>query len=413
MNAKQINFGCSDFLANVYRSFNALQGCDLFTDVTLVSNDNKKIQAHKLILSVGSEYFRDILSDKSHQHPMLCLDGVFSDDLEWIIQYLYTGEVSVPQSSLQKFLNIANKLKCFGLIEVDHHGTEIYPKTNTEKNDLEPAEEPKMVNFDIMSKDDSIEKTIEENSLMLDEKTLHDDEKEQANRKLNDFLDKEEFETKDKIQKVESHIPAPAPTTVKVKLKQLIEPEPEPTIEHMITSPLSEPTITEAGISCKPSAMPTLSEHDTSFFNFDKLTSKLECKICNIQFTHRSNANCHYKTTHLGMRFPCNNCEYKATTKNALKRHKESLHLSEKEQCSFCGKKFSRDYLKLHIQHLHETSAKIHYCSECSYHTKRKDSLKEHYEFYHLKIFKHMCSQCDYKALKIDHLKQHEKKIHT
>ena len=267
MNEKQINFGCSDFLANVYRSFNALQGCDLFTDVTLVSNDNKKIQAHKLILSVGSEYFRDILSDKSHHHPMLCLDGVFSDDLEWIIQYLYTGEVSVPQSSLQKFLSIANKLKCFGLIEVDHHGTEmkqtesefpnneIHPTTNNEKKDIEPAEEPKMVNFDKMSKDDSIEKTIEENSLMLDEKILHDDEQEQANRKLNDFLDKEDFETKDKIQKVESHIPAPAPTTVKVKLKELIDKkpiEPELTIQHMTTSPMSEPKITEAGIPCKP-----------------------------------------------------------------------------------------------------------------------------------------------------------------
>ena len=64
---------------------------------------------------MGSEYFRDILSDKSHPHPMLCLDGVTSEDLAWIIQYLYVGEVSVPQSSLQKFLKVANKLKCYGL----------------------------------------------------------------------------------------------------------------------------------------------------------------------------------------------------------------------------------------------------------------------------------------------------------
>ena len=65
-----------------------------------------QIQAHKIILS-----------DKSHPHPILCLDGISSDDMAWIIQYLYVGEVSVPQSSLPKFLKVAKKLKCFGLNE--------------------------------------------------------------------------------------------------------------------------------------------------------------------------------------------------------------------------------------------------------------------------------------------------------
>ena len=100
MAVEHINLTCSDFLANVCSSFTQLKGSDTFTDVTLVSDDNMQIQAHKLILSVGSEYFRDILSDKSHAHPMLCLDGVSSVDLEWILKYLYVGEVSVPQSSL-------------------------------------------------------------------------------------------------------------------------------------------------------------------------------------------------------------------------------------------------------------------------------------------------------------------------
>ena len=117
MNKGQIDLKCSDFLANVFSSFNKLHNSDLFTDVTLVTDDNKTIQAHKLILSAGSKYFRDILSDKSHPHPMLCLDGVSSEYLVCIIKYLYVGEVSVPQSSLQKFLQIANKLKCYGLNE--------------------------------------------------------------------------------------------------------------------------------------------------------------------------------------------------------------------------------------------------------------------------------------------------------
>ena len=122
MNEVHINLKCSAFLTNISSSFITLQDSDLFTDVTLISNDNKKIQAHKVILSAGSEFFRDMLSDKSHAHPMLCLDGVSSEDLEWIIKYLYVGEVSVPQSSLQKFLEIANKFKCFGLNQEAQQG---------------------------------------------------------------------------------------------------------------------------------------------------------------------------------------------------------------------------------------------------------------------------------------------------
>ena len=117
MDVGEIKLQYSEFQKNVFNSFSQLKSSDSFTDVTLVSEDNKHIQAHKIILSVGSDYFRNILSNKSHPHPMLCLDGVSSEDLAWIIQYLYVGEVSVPQSSLQKFLKVANKLKCHGLNE--------------------------------------------------------------------------------------------------------------------------------------------------------------------------------------------------------------------------------------------------------------------------------------------------------
>ena len=125
MAVAHVNLKCSDFLANVFSSFSQLKGSDTFTDVTLVSDDNMQIQAHKLILSVGSDFFREILSDKTHPHPMLCLDGVSSEDLQWIIRYLYIGEVSVPQSSLQKFLHVANKLKCYGLKEERHEETDV------------------------------------------------------------------------------------------------------------------------------------------------------------------------------------------------------------------------------------------------------------------------------------------------
>ena len=90
MTVGHINLKCSDFLANVFSSLNQLKGSDTFTDVTLVSDDNVQIHAHKLILSAGSEYFRNFLSDKSHPHPMLCLDGVSSEN-EVVLTKLMRG----------------------------------------------------------------------------------------------------------------------------------------------------------------------------------------------------------------------------------------------------------------------------------------------------------------------------------
>ena len=117
MTSEKVKLNWSDYQGNVLRSFSKLHGDNLFADVTLVSEDNKHIKAHRLILSAGSKFFRNILVDKSHVHPMLCLDGVNSEELDMVIKYLYVGEVAVPQSNLQKFLQVAHKLKCLGLIE--------------------------------------------------------------------------------------------------------------------------------------------------------------------------------------------------------------------------------------------------------------------------------------------------------
>ena len=136
---KQFHLTWSDYLTSVSDSFISHRDCDLFTDVTLVSDDNHQVSAHRLILSAGSEYFRNILEDKKHPHPMLCLDGINSSDLNNIIDYLYKGELLIPESSLTQFLKIATKLKCSGLdgiksfvevfdrVEIPENGT----KSNT------------------------------------------------------------------------------------------------------------------------------------------------------------------------------------------------------------------------------------------------------------------------------------------
>ena len=90
-------------------------------DVTLVSDDFKQIPAHKLVLSANSEYFKNILQQTKQTQPLLCLDGVNSGDLENVLDYVYNGEVKIAQDDLDRFLNVAQRLKLEGLL---NNGTE-------------------------------------------------------------------------------------------------------------------------------------------------------------------------------------------------------------------------------------------------------------------------------------------------
>ena len=42
-----------------------------FTDVTLVSDDQKQIQAHKVILSYCSSVFKTMIKDNPHPMPLI------------------------------------------------------------------------------------------------------------------------------------------------------------------------------------------------------------------------------------------------------------------------------------------------------------------------------------------------------
>ena len=60
----------NDFEANASKSFRNLRKEEHFYDVTLVSDDQQFVSAHKLILSASSEFFKNILKLSSHSNPL-------------------------------------------------------------------------------------------------------------------------------------------------------------------------------------------------------------------------------------------------------------------------------------------------------------------------------------------------------
>ena len=113
---EKFNLKWNDFQSNVSRSFGFFRNEKYLQDITLVSEDFHTVSAHKLVLSACSEYFRNILQKtNSNQQTLLCLDGVRSSDLKNV--YVYEGEVKIYQEDLDRFLNVAKKLKLDGLMK--------------------------------------------------------------------------------------------------------------------------------------------------------------------------------------------------------------------------------------------------------------------------------------------------------
>jgi len=106
----------NDFETNISGAFRELREDKDFFDVTLACDDDQ-IQAHKLILSACSPFFRTILRRNRHEHPLLYLKGVKYADLVSVLNFMYHGEVNVAQEELNSFLAVAEDLKVKGLTQ--------------------------------------------------------------------------------------------------------------------------------------------------------------------------------------------------------------------------------------------------------------------------------------------------------
>ena len=112
---EKFNLKWNDFQSNISKSFGKLKNEQEFFDVTLISEDQKQVSAHKLVLSACSPYFKTILTTNKHSHPLLCLEGVSSQNLNFVLDYIYQGEVQIFQEQLDDFLKIAQKYQLEGL----------------------------------------------------------------------------------------------------------------------------------------------------------------------------------------------------------------------------------------------------------------------------------------------------------
>ena len=118
----------NDFQTNISKSFNELRRDEDFFDVTLISDDERKLSAHRVVLSSCSSFFKSIMRITSTSNPVIYLSGVNSQYLGFMLDYMYQGEVQIFQEQLDDFLIVAQKLQIDGLISDQKNEEELYPQ---------------------------------------------------------------------------------------------------------------------------------------------------------------------------------------------------------------------------------------------------------------------------------------------
>ena len=114
MNEENYLLKWNDFDKNLSEGLRSLKSENTFCDVTLACEESS-LEAHRVVLSVCSDFFRGVLTRTSHHHPYLYMKGVRMADMETILHFMYHGEANVALEDLESFLAAANELQIKGL----------------------------------------------------------------------------------------------------------------------------------------------------------------------------------------------------------------------------------------------------------------------------------------------------------
>ena len=143
---EKFNIDWNGFDTSAGNSFRSLLGDSLFADVTLACDDGKQITAHKLVLVTSSKFFRNIILQNPHNHPLIYMRGVKHSVLQSVMDFIYLGKAEVDQGHLQTFMDLAKDLEIMGLTEFKDESQELIEKhTKQEENDFPYENDEKIV----------------------------------------------------------------------------------------------------------------------------------------------------------------------------------------------------------------------------------------------------------------------------
>ena len=138
----------NDYQDNIVSAYRELREAHEFGDVTLVCEDNQKIESHKVILASASKFFKTILIENKHSHPLIYMRGIKTRDLLSVLDFIYHGEANICEEDLNDFLTIAEELEVKGLYSSNQSDKEPYPNIGGKVTTIMNKGSPQLMSSD-------------------------------------------------------------------------------------------------------------------------------------------------------------------------------------------------------------------------------------------------------------------------
>ena len=299
MEEKKYNLTWQNYTDHLSSMMKGLMMNDDFSNVTLVTEDKKRIKSHQNILSAFSPVFRNMLEKETITSPIIFLKGILSSEVESILQFIYLGEATFYEERMNEFLEVARSLEIKTLCDADKDEADSEPPQNTLKN---PAK------------------------------------------------------STDCVGQMKNEAPTGTRSEVSLQEEPMVN-EPPP---NTLTSP-EKSTDCVGQMENEPSIKYPANSNDELFKYIREVVegnSVYKCVICFKTYESKGGICHHMKASHSGVTNSCEYCDFKTSHKASLTRHIRSKHISnpkvKKNYCDHC------DYFSIWEQDLNRHNRYMH-----------------------------------------------------
>ena len=328
-----------DFQTCTKATFKNAYNSNNLSDVTLVTEDDQIIPAHRLILSSSSPFFENIFTKHTHPDPMIYLHGISHKTLQPILEFVYLSKTQVMASEIETFINVSRQLQIKGIS--DKTSTELQTiDTNFEygqlgnkesSNDIKHHDElPKTIlNYDSLQEfSDQICETVEEQRGFIETETVQGDPERST-----------EIKSETEITEENKHKSTVEP---KHKTAEFLNGQERAIRVQQIKETYNKKHITtmEGGLNDKYSQM------------YTQNGKELSCNMCDYECKRMDTLRAHLNAKHNAEKFPCQQqgCGRIYSTKANLRGHMKSCH--DCPQCDHIAE--SNPNLKVHKRMKHD-----------------------------------------------------------
>ena len=396
-----------------------------FSDVTIVSDDQVNVRAHKDILCFFSDALKNILQPMHDDtHTVIFLKGIRHQEIEAILSFIYLEEFEIEDTKIPELLSAAKSLEISQLRSVLEKTPDENHKNETKMTEISDKSAPNSFHDEWNKANESVTKNIlpqnSESEVLspigghkdLDKtKTVFIQEVHNCSDCFKVFSSRKSLHRHMRKQHEDSvYMKQVAVKSESVELD--IKPprvaldSSERAKRWRDRNPIQKVNCPECG---KTISNRTLRQHV-------KLAHSIKdkkCTECDKCFGTQKSLELHMKHTHGDKEFVCDQCDYRSATNGGLKHHIESKHEGIKHPCTFenCDAIYLyKGTLDNHIRTDHEGFR--HECDKCEFKAKFSTNLNDHKRNIHEEAYNYKCTECDMKFKARSNLKQHIRGIH-